>query len=112
MDLINFVQSSILGGIAYDAIKKVLGKPFEKLKNYLDNNETDKFQGALEILIESDEEIKNKLLELQQKYGDKNIVNQYHTGNGDNVAGNKNVISINGSNSGVINFGNNNEFKE
>ena len=92
MDLINFVKNVIVEGVAsgvtYDALKKVLGNSFENLKNYLINDEIDKFQDALWTLLEEHEELKNELSKLQKEHS-VNIIIQNHSGNGDNIGGNK-----------------------
>ncbi|HIP60440.1 MAG TPA: hypothetical protein EYH01_08450 [Campylobacterales bacterium] len=56
-ELIDFISSTIAGGImgnaAYDGLKKVLGSNFEKLSSFIKNDEKEKFEGALEILLEN-----------------------------------------------------------
>jgi len=56
-ELIDFVFSSMAGGMignfAYDGLKKVLGSNFEKLSSFIKNDEKEKFEGALEILLEN-----------------------------------------------------------
>ena len=115
-ELIQFVSTSIAGGavgnFAYDGLKAILGSSFDRLSIYLSNNQIAKFEGALEILIEQNEELKKQIDQLQK--GEEitsTTINQTHTGAGDNVGGDKIVnsgISIDGSNFGSIVTGNNN----
>jgi len=63
-ELTDFVFSSIAGGVvgnaAYDGLKTILGSHFEKLSDYIQNKEIEKFKGALELLLE-DETLKNQI---------------------------------------------------
>jgi hypothetical protein len=92
-EIITFVQDSIMGGVAYDGIKIVLGSSFTQLYTYLSNNQNEKFEGALEMLFEQNEDLKQKIIELQ---------------NGGSVTID-NSIKIGGNNSGVNIIGNNND---
>jgi hypothetical protein len=113
MDLINFVQETIVSGVAgsaaYDGLKMILGKSYEKLSTYLKNNETSKFEAALDILFSENEELRKQIERLQKGENIQNIVqnNVY----GDNIAGDKidKSVSIGGSNSGIVITGDNNE---
>ena len=95
-ELINFVSLSIVGGTignaSYDGLKLILGNHFDKLLNYLKENKQEKFEGALEILLEENSELREQIEQLKQ--GKKiNIINitQSHLGNGDNIGGDKNI---------------------
>ena len=90
-ELIDFVSSTITGGVignaAYDGLKKVLGSNFEKLSSFIKNDEKEKFEGALELLLEN-ETLKEKIEAL--KNGNSiTTINQTHSGKGDNVARDK-----------------------
>ena len=91
-EIIQFVSNLITEGVAYDSLKVILGSSFNKLTSYLSNNEKEKFEGALEILLEQNEEIKQQIIKLQQG---KSIIND-------------NSIRIDGKNSGINVTGNNN----
>ena len=55
-EIVQFVSTSIasgvVGSVAYDGLKVVLGSSFDKLSSYLSNNQEAKFEGALEMLLE------------------------------------------------------------
>jgi len=87
-ELIGFVYSAIGGGVAYDSIKKLLGNSYEVLKSYVKNEDKEKFEGALELLLTQNKELKVQIEDLK-KGKTINIVNQTHNGSGDNVAGDK-----------------------
>ena len=57
-ELTAFVFQSMTGGIignaVYDGLKKVLGSNFEKLSSFIKNDEKEKFEGALELLLENE----------------------------------------------------------
>mgnify|MGYP003543921895 CR=1 FL=1 len=94
-EIIQFVSNSITGGVAYDSLKVILGSSFNKLTSYLSNNEKEKFEGALEILLEQNEEMKQQIIELQKG---KSIVNDKSIkiggqSSGINVTGNNNIIN-------------------
>lgn len=97
MDLISFTESimtSVAGGAAYDGVKLVLNDQFDKLQGFLENNEKDKFELVLQTLIDSNETIRQQLEQLQR--GENlTLVQQNHTGFGDNVAGDKIVHQSN-----------------
>ena len=61
-EIVQFVSTSIasgvVGSVAYDGLKVVLGSSFDKLSSYLSNNEKAKFEGALEILLENETLVK------------------------------------------------------
>ena len=65
-EIIQFVSNLITEGVAYDSLKVILGSSFNKLTSYLSNNEKEKFEGALEILLEQNEEMKQQIIELQK----------------------------------------------
>lgn len=90
-ELIPFVAlamtSGAVGNATYDGLKVILGTQFNTLKNYIDSNEREKFEVALNILLEN-EELKDKL-ERFQKGESITHITQTHYGEGDNVAGDK-----------------------
>ena len=93
-DIIQFVSTSIasgvVGSVAYDGLKAVLGSSFDRLSNYLSNNETVKFEVALEMLFEENQELKKQIEQLQQeKEVSITTITQTHSGLGDNVGGDK-----------------------
>ena len=112
-NLVAFVQDSIIsgvaGGVAYDGLKAILGTSFDKLANYLKNDEEQKFEAALDMLLSENEELKKQIEELQRGENIQNII-QNNT-NGDNIAGGKTDRSVNigGISSGVIITGDNNK---
>lgn len=95
-EIVQFVSTSmasgIVGSVTYDGLKIILGSSFDKLSSYLSSNQKEKFEGALEMLLEQNKELKQQIIELQQG---KNIVND-------------NSIKISGKNSGINVTGNNN----
>lgn len=95
-EVITFVSTAIAGGVVgnttYDGLKIVLGSSFDKLSSYLSNNQEAKFEGALEMLLEQNEELKKQIIELQK-------------GNSLTI---DNSIKIGGNSSGVNVVGNNN----
>ena len=89
-ELIPFVAlamtSGPVGNATYDGLKMILGTQFNTLKNYIESNEQEKFEVALNILLEN-EELKDKLERFSKGESITNIVqNNVH---GDNVAGDK-----------------------
>jgi hypothetical protein len=95
-NLVTFVQEAIVSGVAgsvaYDGLKTVLGSSYDRLSTYLSNNETEKFEGALEMLLEENQELKQQIEQLQQ---------------GRSITYD-NSVKIGGNNSGNIVTGNNN----
>ncbi len=95
MDLISFVfgaaASGVTGGAAYDGIKLVLGNSFAKLEAFAKNDDKGSFELVLQTVLESNATIKQQLEQLEQLQRGESItlVNQQHSGSGDNVAGNK-----------------------
>ena len=74
--------------VVYEGAKAVLGSTFSKLEAFAKNDDRETFELVLQTAIESNEEIKQQLEQLQR--GEKiTIVNQQHSGTGDNVAGDK-----------------------
>jgi len=69
LELINFVYDSIVNSVQenglYDGIKSLLGVSFSQFLGYVKNNEQNKFQERLLELLESNEELKNKLMALK-----------------------------------------------
>ena len=66
-ELVGFVSGAMVGGVVgnatYDGLKAILGSSFDKLSSYLSNNQKEKFEGALEMLLE-DETLVKKIEEL------------------------------------------------
>ena len=95
-EIVQFVSTSIasgvVGNVAYDGLKVILGSSFDKLSSFLSNNQEKKFEGALEILLEQNKELKQQIIELQQG----------------KTAVHDNSVKVNGNNSGVIVTGSNN----
>ena len=92
MDLISFVfgaaASGVTGNAIYDGIKLVLGNSFTKLEEFAKNDDREKFGLVLQAVLENNDTIKQQLEQLQR--GETiTIINQQHSGKGDNVAGSK-----------------------
>ncbi len=96
-EIIEFVSSSIVegavGDIVYNSLKAILGSSFDILSRYIKNNKNEKFEGALEMLLEQNSQLKEKIEKLIQESRYKNRENkapisQTHFGNGDNIGGN------------------------
>ena len=70
LEIVNFVSSSIVGGVAgnlaYDELKIILGSFFHKLSSYLHNEEHSKFQSELEVLLDKNKELKQQIIALHQ----------------------------------------------
>jgi len=115
MDLITFVKETIIGGIAsgaaYDGLKMILGKSYEKLSYYLQKNETAKFEAALDMLLSENIELKAKIERLKNGENIRNILqnNIY----GDNIGRDKidKSVKVSGDSTGIIITGNNNTLK-
>ena len=60
-EIVEFVSGAMAGGVVgnttHDALKAILGSSFDRLFSYLSNNEKAKFEGALEMLLEQNEEL-------------------------------------------------------
>ena len=111
-ELIEFVSISlvtgVVGNVTYDELKTILGSSFNKLTNYLSNNEKAKFEGALEMLIEQNVNIKQEIEKLQKS---KIIETKSYClikDKEDVTINFNNSITIGGSNSGNIITGDNN----
>lgn len=89
MELIEFAWGAISGGVVYDGIKSILGKSYEKLKNFADGGKKDEFASHLETIFSVNEQIKKQLEELQ-KSSETNI----NSKNTIDVKGNHNSITI------------------
>jgi len=72
-ELIGYVYSLFQSGTT-DYLKNIIGKNFEKLEKYCLHNDTDSFNNTLNIILNSNEEIKQNLEML--KNGD--TLNQYN----------------------------------
>ncbi len=74
LELINFVYDSIANSVhengLYDGIKALLGVSFSQFLGYVKNDDKDKFQERLDELLESNKELKNKLMDLKSITGD------------------------------------------
>ena len=67
-EIIQFVSNLITEGVAYDSLKVILGSSFNKLTSYLSNNEKEKFEGALEILLEQNRITEDKFKTLETNF--------------------------------------------
>lgn len=96
--LLDFTWSALAGGVLYDGVKKSLGAAYKPLANYQQSNQKTEFNAALQMLLETNDEIKNSLIELasgkQTDVKGKNIV----TGN---IKADKNANVIIGDNNKV-----------
>lgn len=88
----NAVTSGVIGNAAYDGIKSILGKGFERLASYAKENKESEFEIALLSIIETNEKIAQELSQLQA--GITNIQQQRHSGTGDNIGRDK-IVNIN-----------------
>jgi len=83
LELINFAYDSIANSVQenglYDGIKALLGVSFGQFLGYVKNDDKDKFQERLDELLESNEEFKNKLMDLKSGI----VYNSIHHGIGD-----------------------------
>ena len=95
-EIVQFVSTSIasgvVGSVAYDGLKAVLGSSFDMLSDYLSTNKEAEFNGALTMLLMQNEALKQQIIELQQG---KSIVFD-------------NSVDVGGNNSGNIVTGSNN----
>ncbi len=96
-EIIEFVSSSIVegvvGDIVYDSLKAILGSSFDTLSKHIKNNKNERFEGALEMLLEKDSQLKEDIKRLMTEYktkGDKTTTyHQTHYGEGDIVGRDK-----------------------
>ena len=105
-DLVAFVWSAVASGVignaTYDGIKLVLGEGFDRLSSYAEENKKSDFEIALHAILETNEEIRQKLSLLQENPA--NIQQQNHSGSGDNIGGDKMVNYILSSPSHVTEY--------
>jgi hypothetical protein len=73
--------------VAENRLKEILGKSFDRLLKYKENDDIKSFKDTLEIIIESNENIKQNLENLKNG----TFITQNNLGNGDNIVGNKTV---------------------
>ena len=69
MGLVEFVlgaATGVAGNTAYDGVKMVLGNTFNKLKTLAGNNDQETFELVLQTAIESNDNIKKQLEQLQR----------------------------------------------
>ena len=70
-EIVEFISGAMIGGVVgnttHDGLKVILGSSFDKLSSYLSNNEKLKFEGALEMLFEQNEELKQQIMDLQRR---------------------------------------------
>ena len=78
---------NLLSSGATDVIKGIIGKNFKKLISYKSNNNQDGFNTMLNIILDSNDEIKRRLEALQSE----DNITQNHNGTGDNIVGGKTV---------------------
>lgn len=113
MDLVTFIQETIVGGIAggaaYDGLKMILGNSYDKLASYLQNKEIHKFEAALDMLLSENIEVKKSLEHLRDGNYMQSIIQ--NNVNGYNIAGNKldTSVTVGGNSSGIIIVGDNNK---
>jgi len=71
LELINFIYgamaSGVVGNVTYDGIKALLGVSFGQFLGYVKNDDKKKFQERLDELLESNEKLKNKLMDLKSQ---------------------------------------------
>jgi len=69
-NLIAFVWSAVVSGVAgnaaYDGIKTILGKGFDRLAYYAQEKKKSEFETALLSILETNEKIKQQLSELNE----------------------------------------------
>jgi hypothetical protein len=113
-DLVAFVWSAITSGVignaTYDGIKLVLGEGFDRLSSYAKENKKSDFEIALHAILETNEEIRQKLSLLQEN--PTNIQQQNHSGIGDIIGRDKTVNYILPSPSQVTEYNLTNKQKE
>jgi hypothetical protein len=80
----NAVASGLIGNVAYDGIKTILGKGFERLTSYAAENKKHEFEIALHSILETNENIEKQLLQLRDSIS-ANTQKQSHSGTGDNI---------------------------
>jgi hypothetical protein len=90
-NLIEFVWEAITAGVigsaAYEGVRAILGKGYDKLASYSKNKQKSNFDATLLSILEEDERVKQQLSQLQ-----KNLISyqkQTHSGVGDNVGRDK-----------------------
>ncbi len=94
-EVVQFVATSIMGGVAYDGIKVILGSSFDKLSSYLSNNEEIKFEAYLEGLLEQNEELKQQIIDLREgkSVSSDNSITIGGNSSGINITGNNNTVN-------------------
>jgi hypothetical protein len=85
------ITSGVIGNVAYDGIKLILGKGFDRLASYAKENKESEFEIALLSILETNEKIAQELSQLRE--GVTNIQQQKHSGTGDNIGRDK-IINI------------------
>jgi hypothetical protein len=69
-ELIKFVATAmgtgVVGSATYEGVKLILETSFNKLSNFIKNKEIEKFNGALEMILEN-EKVKEALKELMNQ---------------------------------------------
>jgi hypothetical protein len=65
MGIVEFTWGAMAGGVAYDGVKIILAKSYDKLKDFFDNGKKEEFNSHLETILSVSEGIKAKLEELQ-----------------------------------------------
>ena len=65
MGIAEFVWGAMSGGVTYDAVKIILAKSHDKLKDFYLKEERDEFNSHMNTILDVSNEIKTKLEELQ-----------------------------------------------
>ena len=82
-DLIKFISESMLSGTVgnatFEALKNLFGDKFDRLFKYLKNNENEKFIGALETVLDENEELKKQITSLKEGIWPHIISNGIHS---------------------------------
>ena len=89
--LINFIWNAMVTGIvgnaAYDGIRAILAKDFDKLLPFSKDKQKPEFEAALISILARDQKIEQQLSQLQKNLS--NGQHQYHSGVSDNVGRDK-----------------------
>jgi len=91
-EIISYIYGAMaagaIGNSTYDSIKYVLGKKYGILQKFIDNNDKNSFEIALDTIISTNKEIKEELEKLINNPS--LIIKMKHTGKGDNIGRDKN----------------------
>lgn len=67
VELANFTWAALAGGAMYDGVKMILGKSCDRLQGFVSNDDRVNFETTLAIILEANEDIKNKLENLKNE---------------------------------------------